>query len=138
MHALTQHYRAAIRVCVPGAGLGRLAFDIAAAGYTCQGNEWSAFMLIAANTILNVYAHHITSHPYHVSLRCSKGGGTHHTVIHPFAHVFCNNMSRSDQVLLYACVRNPLLMPTSVACCCHPRRRSVQFATGRTLLYGGR
>ena len=42
-----------VRVCVPGAGLGRLAFDIAQLGFSCQGNEWSAFMLLAANIFLN-------------------------------------------------------------------------------------
>ena len=38
---------------VPGAGLGRLVFDIAAAGYAAQGNEFSSFMLIASNFLLN-------------------------------------------------------------------------------------
>ncbi len=33
---------------VPGAGLGRLAFDIACAGFNSQGNEFSYYMLIGA------------------------------------------------------------------------------------------
>lgn len=45
--------RTQIRVLVPGAGLGRLAWEIAARGYTCQGNEFSLFMLFASNFILN-------------------------------------------------------------------------------------
>ncbi|CAO0797333.1 unnamed protein product [Mucor circinelloides] len=35
---LPMHDRGAVRVLVPGAGLGRLAFDIAKAGFSCQGN----------------------------------------------------------------------------------------------------
>ncbi len=42
-----------ISVLVPGAGLGRLAFEIARRGYTCQGNEFSLFMLFASNFVLN-------------------------------------------------------------------------------------
>nr|VZI20846.1 unnamed protein product [Spirometra erinaceieuropaei] len=42
-----------IRILVPGAGLGRLAWEIAHCGYTCQGNEWSLFMLLPAHFVLN-------------------------------------------------------------------------------------
>lgn len=41
------------KVLVPGCGLGRLPLEIAAAGYCCQGNEFSAFMAIASNFVLN-------------------------------------------------------------------------------------
>lgn len=41
------------RVLVPGAGLGRLAFDFAQQGYPTQGNEFSYFMLIPAHFLLN-------------------------------------------------------------------------------------
>lgn len=41
------------KILVPGAGLGRLAFEIARRGYTCQGNEFSLFMLFASNFVLN-------------------------------------------------------------------------------------
>ena len=34
-------------------GLGRLPLEIAALGYQCQGNEFSAFMAMAANFLLN-------------------------------------------------------------------------------------
>ena len=44
---------AEVSVLVPGAGLGRLAFEIARRGYTCQGNEFSLFMLFASNFVLN-------------------------------------------------------------------------------------
>lgn len=42
-----------IQVLVPGAGLGRLAYEIAKSGYTCQGNEFSLFMLFASHFVLN-------------------------------------------------------------------------------------
>ncbi|XP_022106604.1 carnosine N-methyltransferase-like isoform X3 [Acanthaster planci] len=42
-----------ISVLVPGAGLGRLAFEIANLGYSCQGNEFSLYMLFASHFILN-------------------------------------------------------------------------------------
>ena len=44
-----------VSILVPGAGLGRLAFELAKCGYTCQGNEFSMFMLLASNFILNQY-----------------------------------------------------------------------------------
>ncbi|KAK9479575.1 N2227-like protein-domain-containing protein [Lipomyces japonicus] len=45
--------RSSIRVLVPGAGLGRLAYDIACEGYISQGNEFSYHMLMTSNFILN-------------------------------------------------------------------------------------
>ncbi len=42
-----------LQVLVPGAGLGRLAFEIARRGFNCQGNEFSLFMLFASNFVLN-------------------------------------------------------------------------------------
>ena len=42
-----------LRVLVPGAGLGRLAFEIALQGFSCQGNELSFYMLFTAHFILN-------------------------------------------------------------------------------------
>ena len=41
------------KVCVPGSGLGRLPLEIAAKGYKCQGNEFSAFMAMASSFVLN-------------------------------------------------------------------------------------
>lgn len=47
---------------VPGAGLGRLAWEIARLGYICQGNEWSFFMLFSSNFVLNRYSTHRHEH----------------------------------------------------------------------------
>lgn len=49
-----------IKVLVPGAGLGRLAYELAYRGYSCQGNEFSVFMLFASNFVLNRYDIHKT------------------------------------------------------------------------------
>ena len=42
-----------IRVLVPGAGLGRLMYEIAKLGFKVQGNEFSYYMLLCANYIFN-------------------------------------------------------------------------------------
>mmetsp|Transcript_12127 Transcript_12127/g.25673 ORF Transcript_12127/g.25673 Transcript_12127/m.25673 type:complete len:445 (+) Transcript_12127:144-1478(+) len=41
------------RIVVPGSGVGRLAFDLAATGYSVQGNEYSMYMLLASDFVLN-------------------------------------------------------------------------------------
>lgn len=41
------------RVAVPGSGLGRLAFEIYAKGYSSQGSDFSLPMLLASDFILN-------------------------------------------------------------------------------------
>ncbi|WFD01093.1 carnosine N-methyltransferase [Malassezia yamatoensis] len=42
-----------VRVLVPGAGLGRLPFELAMRGFSAQGNEFSFFMLIPSHFLLN-------------------------------------------------------------------------------------
>ncbi|KIM41212.1 hypothetical protein M413DRAFT_27609 [Hebeloma cylindrosporum] len=59
--ALEQHFanvtspeaRRKLKVLVPGAGLGRLAYDVAKLGFACQGNEFSHYMLLTSFFILN-------------------------------------------------------------------------------------
>lgn len=41
------------RVLVPGCGLARLPLEIVAAGYSCEANEFSMFMLTTSHFILN-------------------------------------------------------------------------------------
>ena len=41
------------RICVPGAGVGRLALELVKKGYAVQGNEFSLHMLLASDFILN-------------------------------------------------------------------------------------
>lgn len=69
-----------IKILVPGAGLGRLAYDIAKTGFSCQGNEFSFYMLLVSNYILN---------------RCDD---RNQFVIYPWIHTFSNHLSASDQL----------------------------------------
>jgi N2227-like protein len=50
-----KHYHRAVHsvILVPGAGLGRLAFDLACQGYTVEANELSPVMAAAAQAILH-------------------------------------------------------------------------------------
>ncbi|XP_023658956.1 carnosine N-methyltransferase [Paramormyrops kingsleyae] len=68
-----------VRILVPGAGLGRLAWEIARLGYACQGNEWSFFMLFSSHFVLN---------------RCNK---VNSLTLYPWIHQFSNNKRSSDQ-----------------------------------------
>lgn len=63
---------------VPGAALGRLVYEISLRGFYCEGNEFSLFMLIASNFVLNQT---LTDEQYE---------------IFPFAHQFVNNLYRND------------------------------------------
>ena len=76
--------RASKKILVPGAGLGRLAFDIARLGFECQGNEFSLFMLFTSNFVLN------------------KCKAVNSFKIHPYIHNFCNNISDTDQLTAIA------------------------------------
>ncbi|KAK3738693.1 hypothetical protein QZH41_020334 [Actinostola sp. cb2023] len=69
-----------VSILIPGAGLGRLMFEIAKLGYKCQGNEWSLYMLFASHYILN------------------RSSGVHDSVIHPYVSQWCNVKASADQV----------------------------------------
>jgi len=49
----TVNDRHSVKVLNPGCGLGRLAFEIARLGFFSQGNEFSYYMLLGSNYILN-------------------------------------------------------------------------------------
>lgn len=66
---------------VPGAGLARLVYEISLRGFYCEGNEFSLFMLIASNFLLN---------------RCLIDNQYE---IYPYVHQFVNNMSREDALV---------------------------------------
>ncbi|XP_011301595.1 UPF0586 protein C9orf41 homolog isoform X2 [Fopius arisanus] len=68
-----------VQVLVPGAGLGRLAYEIAKRGYTCQGNEFSLFMLFASHFVLN------------------KCRGINSYQVHPWVHQYMNNLLAGHQ-----------------------------------------
>ncbi|KAI0913292.1 N2227-like protein-domain-containing protein [Ustulina deusta] len=73
-----------LRVLVPGAGLGRLVFDLCRLGYDSEGNEISYHQLLASSYILN---------------SCDRAG--RHT-IYPWIHSFSNHRSRANQFAAYA------------------------------------
>jgi hypothetical protein len=69
-----------LKVLVPGAGLGRLVFEICKLGYTVEGNELSYHQLIASNWILNQTS---SSKQYD---------------LYPFALTFSNHVNRESQL----------------------------------------
>ncbi|KAL1978104.1 hypothetical protein VTN31DRAFT_963 [Thermomyces dupontii] len=69
-----------VRVLVPGAGLGRLVFEICAAGYEAEGNEISYHQLLASSWVLNH----------------TRGLKQH--ALYPFALHFSNVLSRKQQL----------------------------------------
>lgn len=52
-HSTPITQRAEIKILTPGCGLGRLPWEIAMRGFSSQGNEFSLFMLVVSNYILN-------------------------------------------------------------------------------------
>ncbi|GAC97685.1 hypothetical protein PHSY_005271 [Pseudozyma hubeiensis SY62] len=85
--------RGHVRVLVPGAGLGRLAFEYAAEGYSCQGNEFSFYMLLASHYILN------------------KSSQIDEHVIYPFVHSSSNWRTADDMLRP---IRIPDVLPSSL------------------------
>jgi carnosine N-methyltransferase len=73
-----------LKVLAPGAGLGRLVFDVCRAGYTVEGNEISYHELMASSCILNH----------------TKAPGEFN--IAPFALNCSNHLTRADQFRTYA------------------------------------
>ena len=72
--------RAAVQICVPGAGLSRLAWELAALGYSTTANEQSLFMLFVAHYILN---------------QCDA---PHTCTVYPYVHQFSNVIRAGDQL----------------------------------------
>ena len=75
--------RGGISILVPGAGLGRLVFELCQQGFYVEGNEVSYHQLIASNWILNH----------------TKKGEQH--ALYPFALDFSNIVSRTHQLKLF-------------------------------------
>ncbi|MCJ1277105.1 hypothetical protein MMC21_004914 [Puttea exsequens] len=69
-----------LKVLVPGAGLGRLVFELCQAGYNVEGNEISYHQLMASNLILN---HTVEAEQFD---------------LYPFALEFSNVERREDQL----------------------------------------
>ncbi|KAK5995882.1 Carnosine N-methyltransferase [Cladobotryum mycophilum] len=72
-----------LKVLVPGAGLGRLVFDLCQNGYEAEGNEISYHQLLASSYILN---------------DCKMA--EKHT-IYPWIHTFSNHLTRENHLRSY-------------------------------------
>ncbi|KAH7362891.1 N2227-like protein-domain-containing protein [Plectosphaerella cucumerina] len=72
-----------IQVLVPGAGLGRLVFELCLRGYNAEGNEISYHQLLASSYILN----------------CTAGPDQH--TIYPWVHTFSNHRTRANHLRSY-------------------------------------
>lgn len=73
-----------LKVLVPGAGLGRLVFELCLAGYDTEGNEISYHQLLASSYILN----------------CCERPGQH--TVYPWIHTFSNHRTRANHLRGYA------------------------------------
>jgi carnosine N-methyltransferase len=69
-----------LNILVPGAGLGRLVFDLCAAGFNAEGNEISYHQLLASSYILNAV----------------KSAAAH--TLYPWIHSFSNHRTRADHM----------------------------------------
>ncbi|KAJ9142725.1 hypothetical protein NKR23_g7002 [Pleurostoma richardsiae] len=72
-----------LKVLVPGAGLGRLVFDLCLNGFEAEGNEISYHQLLASSYILNYV-----------------GRAEQHT-IYPWIHTFSNHQTRANHLRSY-------------------------------------
>lgn len=70
-----------LNVLVPGAGLGRLVFELCAAGFDVEGNEISYHSMLASSYILN---------------HCRKANAH---ILFPWVHSFSNHKSRTNQLM---------------------------------------
>ena len=73
-----------LKVLVPGAGLGRLVFELCLRGCETEGNEISYHQLLASSYILN----------------CCERSGRH--TIFPWIHTFSNHKSRANHLRSYS------------------------------------
>ncbi|KAL4880221.1 N2227-like protein-domain-containing protein [Aspergillus karnatakaensis] len=94
------------RVLVPGAGLGRLVFEICRAGFAAEGNEISYHQLLASSWVLN----------HTLGPRCHE--------LYPFALHFSNILSREQQL-------RKVLIPDV-----HPANAMMDAATGTDSPFG--
>ncbi|PKI82655.1 hypothetical protein MVES_003460 [Malassezia vespertilionis] len=85
--------RKKVRLLVPGAGLARLAFDLAMLGFSVQANEFSYFMLIPSHFILN------------------NSTRVHEHVVYPFVHSVSNWRSATEML---APVEIPDVLPSTL------------------------
>lgn len=106
---------APMRVLVPGAGLGRLVFDLCSFGFNTEGNEISYHQLLAGAYILNF---------------CPAP--RMHTLF-PWVHSFSNHQSRSNHL---RSVQVPDIHPSTTIGALHSSGEMSFSASDFLLLYG--
>lgn len=97
-----------VKILVPGAGLGRLIYELACQGFYCEGNEFSLFMLIASNFVLNRYDGvgrvlvfqyiyvNFGTFLFCLFYRCVVAN---QCTIYPWVHQVVNNLSQQNQLV---------------------------------------
>ncbi|EGX91483.1 N2227-like protein [Cordyceps militaris CM01] len=104
------------KVLVPGAGLGRLVFDLCHAGFEAEGNEISYHQLIASSFILN---------------ECQ---GPEQFTIYPWVHTFSNHLTRESHLRGY---KVPDVHPATALAAAGPDRGVMTMCASDFLcLYG--
>lgn len=104
-----------MKVLVPGAGLGRLVFDLCCAGFDTEGNEISYHQLMASSYILN---------------HCPKAQA--HTLF-PWVHSFSNHRNRTNHLWS---VLVPDIHPATTLGAVEKRGEMSMSASDFLLLYG--
>uniref|UniRef100_A0A915EHX1 carnosine N-methyltransferase n=1 Tax=Ditylenchus dipsaci TaxID=166011 RepID=A0A915EHX1_9BILA len=103
LQVINKHFssedRHEINILVPGAGLGRLAWELLRDGFSVTGNEFSIFMLLTSNFILNT-CHEVDEF-----------------TIYPYVMEFSNSWSYTDQL-------RPIKFP-DVSTLLHSERKNV-------------
>ncbi|VWU53083.1 N2227-like protein, putative, partial [Hepatocystis sp. ex Piliocolobus tephrosceles] len=87
------------KILCPGSGLGRLPYEVAKKGYRSQGNEFSYFMLLASNFILNYYNKKNSLHiqPYCLNTLNRKKRDDHLKIIHiPDVNTYDKNILNTE------------------------------------------
>ncbi|MCJ1397310.1 hypothetical protein MMC11_000502 [Xylographa trunciseda] len=113
--------KGAIKVLVPGSGLGRLVFEVCKLGYDVEGNEISYHQLMTSNWMLNQVA------------------ASQKFDLYPFALTFSNHTSRDNQL---KCVKIPDVHPgtelhlSSSGMPTHASERMSMTAADFIVLYG--
>lgn len=107
-----------LKVLVPGAGLGRLVFDLCLNGFSAEGNEISYHQLLASSYILN---------------NCERAG--QHT-LYPWIHTFSNHKTRANQLRGYSVPDIHCATELAEAAKTHPVGEMSMVAADFLCLYG--
>ena len=133
------NHRSDRRVLVPGAGLGRLAFEFARLGFSTQGNEFSYYMLIPAHFVLNNTAR-VGEHTLYPYVHSASNWRTTHDMLRGVAvpDVLPSSLSPEIDFSMVAGEVCPVIDYTHAVCrgICAIRRTWHLGRSGYVLLHG--